>query len=169
MDQKRCSQTWNTVGLCPKRPMCPHLCCRQRLRSLLCCCWRAVLTDVSTHGRWALMTKEQKPLCPPEDAAVTVAGQRPGQPCPALLNLLIQFVTLPAPSHPDLHSTHAHPVRVSAWHSGSLQARAPPCSTKAAVSRWMHDECGMSGTKGSVPGMNRGHSVERDGAHTYCN
>lgn len=90
-----------------------------------------LLSDLSTHEQWVLMTKEHKAPLPSSDAAVIPVGQRPGQSCPTLLNLPIQSVTLPAPSHPShLHSTHAHPVRVSAWHSGCSQAKACPAQQK---------------------------------------
>lgn len=38
------------------------------------------------------------------------------------------------PSNPDLHSMHAHPVWVPAWHSGCLWGWGVSRSTKAAVS-----------------------------------
>lgn len=42
---------------------------------------------------------------------------------------------LPSPPfNPDLHSVHAHPVRVPAWHSGCLPGWAGSRSTKASVS-----------------------------------
>lgn len=84
-------------------------------------------------GRWWRRSISPSALW---DAAVKLVGQRPDQSCPTQLNLLIQFVTTsyPLPSHPDLHSTHAHPVRVSAWHSGCPAGKGTPCSTKAAVS-----------------------------------
>lgn len=78
--------------------------------SSLCCCWMDVYTKWSTLEQWTLITKEYKALW-----ADAVNMWAKGSP----LYL-----------HPDLHSTRAHPVRVSAWHSGCLHAKALPVEQK---------------------------------------
>lgn len=125
----------------------------QRLRSLLCCCWRVFLTSGCWWRRSISPSALHKMLLWSWWAEVQANHS-------SLSISSFSLVTLPAPSHPNLHSTHAHPVRVSAWHSGWLQAKARPAQQKQQCRAWSWQAWDEQ-HESSVPSMNHAHSVKR--------
>lgn len=132
----------------------------QRLRSLESCCWQVVLAS----GCWWRRSISPSALL----KILLWSWWAEGQANHSSLSIssFSSWQSMP-PSHPNLHSTHAHPVRVSAWHSGCLQAKARPVKQKQQCGEWSQrawdeqHEC-------TVPSVNRAQS-DRETAHTCCN
>lgn len=79
----------------------------------------------------------------PQDQSTISEGKGYAHHTPALLGFLTQFDTRCSLSSlawdPNLHSSQAHPVQVSAWHSFCLQAKPLPTEQKrcCAWAWWM--------------------------------